>query len=136
MYMYVYIYMYIYIQIHTYIYIYIYIFIVIFIFRHRHKHPGGPETSETVLVKARFFKEKTYGTVVKRDICSRKWIPKFGCFRVLPQQQLIFIGGFLWTLINNRFFKVSMVFFCKVALRFIYLHCKQTETVLLTTTVH
>jgi len=52
----------------------------------KQKHPAGPET---VLGKTHFFCSNEYGTVVKREFISsktsKKWIPKFGRFRVLPQ---------------------------------------------------
>ena len=51
--------------------------------------------------------QNEYGTAVKRKIISlntsRKWIPKFGVFGVLPREQLIFIGKLLWTLESSTF---------------------------------
>ena len=103
-----------------------------------HKYPAGPET---VLVKARFSKNE-YGTVAKRVFfswkTSKKWMPKFGCFAFYHSNSSFSSEGFcgVWKIALFRQkmrFNASIVFCCKLALRFMYLHCQDFASQELTT---
>jgi hypothetical protein len=96
------------------------------------KHPGGPET---VLVKARF---------CLKNSMALWWNAFFFIKNIKKMDSKIWAFSHFTTItahVHRRVFvhsekkKSEDANFCKVALRFIYLHCKQTETVLLTTTI-